>query len=168
MSPGAAGRMAKASSLGLERVLPGADFREHLDGRLQVPTRVALGGRDHSRLGAAQERIGRELLGKRGGKRRLAAIALRLLARLALLQARVRGLDRLGEADVGERVFVTAVDARGLREARELAEGVDHLRRGALEKAPAAAGEERVAAEDQALPGEGDVARGGHRDVEYA
>src|SRR5258708_23223158 len=75
MSPGAAGRMAKASSIGLERVLPGADFREHLDGRLQVPTRVALGGRDHSRLGAAQERIGRELLGKRGGKRRLAAIA---------------------------------------------------------------------------------------------
>src|SRR5258708_35832713 len=142
MSPGVAGRMAKALSIGLERVLPGADFREHVDGRHQAPARVALGGGDHPGLRAAQKGIGRELLGERGGKRRLAAIALRLLARLALLQARVRGLDRFGEADVGERVFVTAVDARGLREARELAEGVDHLRRGALEKAPAAAGEE--------------------------
>ena len=71
--------------------------------------------------------------------------------------ARAAASRPLRSKDVGHRVLVGAVDARGGRQRRELRERGDHLRGRALEEAPAAAGEERVAAEHEPVAGVGDV-----------
>src|SRR5258706_4188540 len=155
----------------LEIVLPRANLGEYLDRVAQAPSGVALGGRDHLRLTAAQEGIGQALLADRRGQRRLAARALRLFPRLALRERCVTRLDRLREADIGERVFVPAIDTGGSVERRELGEGFAHLLRGTLEEPPATAREERVAAEDEGCAARidiRDVARGVRRNVEHA
>ena len=61
--------------------------------------------------------------------------------------AAIAGLDRQREAQVGERVFVPAIDERVARERGELRERRQHLRRRAFEDPAAAAGEQRVAGE---------------------
>src|SRR5690242_9865519 len=85
-SPGFAARMAKSvmGGGGSEVVLPLAQRREYFDGVREAPPRVALGRGGHLGLGAAQERIGRELVADGGGQR---GHALRALRRFALLAA---------------------------------------------------------------------------------
>lgn len=61
-------------------------------------------------------------------------------------------LDRTGEANVGQRIFVCAIDLRVIGERGEFAEGSVKLRRGPVEDAPAAAGEQRIATKQGLWP----------------
>src|SRR6185503_15160867 len=131
-----AGRMAKVMRRSLEVVLPRPDLGEHFHRPGEGSPRVLLGGGHDLGHVAANERVGRALLGDRRGYRRLAAAALRLLACLALAKPRVAWLDRLREADVRERVLMRAIDAGRLLQAREFRKRDAHLLRRALEEPP--------------------------------
>ena len=76
----------------------------------------------------------------------------------ACLQLAVIRFDFKCEAYVRDRVFVPAVDLRRIGQCRETIERVEHLCRSALEQAAAAGAEQRVAAEERAVTGIGDVA----------
>src|SRR5258708_29230768 len=107
-----------------------SEVRGENDRRIgKPPAGMALRGGYDRGLRTAQERVGRELFPDGRGQRRFAATALFALARLARLEPRIVRFDRLGETDVGERVFVPAEDPRGLGPARELAERRHHLPR---------------------------------------
>ena len=69
-------------------------------------------GRDHVGFAHAQERVDGAFGGDRRGQRPRAFGAQRLAAGFVLGQGRVAGLDRAREAQVRERVFVRAADAR--------------------------------------------------------
>src|SRR5207302_7989567 len=142
-------REARAAS---KAVLPVADRSEHAhrvgDARAEILVRRV----DDRRLAAAQERVRRLLVGERAWHGRRAGLAQLAVARLARRERAVVGLHRLGEADVGERVLVAAIDLRVIWQRSELGKRGVHLLGGAFEEPPAAAGEERVAAEKRACP----------------
>ena len=120
----------------------------------------------------AQERVGGTLQRDRRWQRGFAALPLRPFVRDARRHVGVGGFDRECEAKVRERVLVPAVNARRIGQARERAERRPHLRRRALEQAPAAGGEQRVAAEHAGMAvhvaEQRDVTRRVARDVERA
>ena len=70
-----------------------------------------------------------------------------MLARLAFVQCGIAGLDGQGEAQVRERVLVSAIHTRVRRKRRQLAERRPHLRGRSLEQSPASRREQRIAAE---------------------
>src|SRR5581483_8530350 len=147
-------------------VLPVADGGEHAHRVGGARAEILVRRLDHRRLAAAKERIGGLLVGERRGQRRLARIAQTLVALLARAERAVARLDRLGEADVRQSVFVAAVDLGVVGQRGQLGERGEHLLGGAFEEPPAAAGEQRVAAEERAGPIIGNVRAGMARDVE--
>ncbi len=82
----------------------------------------------------------------------------------------VGGLDGLGEADVGFRIFVAAVDARLVGQAAQLEKRLPHHFRRALDDATAADREQCVTDESKLVGREdiADVARGVPRRLEHA
>src|SRR5262245_36181882 len=97
-----------ARRLWLELVLPCPDLGEHLGGWLA--RHADRGG--HVLNVRAQERVRGLLFGDRGRDRRLFRLDLVCGLRGARLEGGIVRLDRLGKTDVGERVFVSAEDAR--------------------------------------------------------
>ena len=88
-----------------------------------------------------------------------------LLAQLAdhpdpLLDRQVVRLDRVGETQVGEGVFMGTIKEGVIGQGREPLQRVVHLGRGAFEQTTAAGGEEGIATEQHALTVVGDVAQG--------
>jgi hypothetical protein len=91
----------------------------------------------------------RALARDRRRQRRQAGVAQRPALRGELGERAIGGLDRVREAQVGQRVLVRAAHAGAARQRRQPPQRGVHLRRRALEQAPAAAAEQRVAAEQQ-------------------
>ncbi len=97
----------------------------------------------------AQKRIGGEfeIHPRRQGK--AAGSAQRRDFGFALLQILIGGIDAAGEARIGERIFMPAIDLRRAGQGRELHQGmIEHFGR-RLEAAAAAHGEERIAGKQQ-------------------
>src|ERR1700730_4266127 len=93
-------------------VLPGADGGEYFRRIGDAAAEILVRRLDHRRLAAAQKRIGGLLVAEGAWQRRLSGFAQAAVASLARGEGRVAGLDGLRETDVGQRVFVTAVDLR--------------------------------------------------------
>jgi len=98
-------------------------------------------------LAISQERIGGLLHGDRRRNRGPALGALCLFLLHALLEGLVRGFDFESETKVCNGVLVRAVNLRLIRKQCKFAKRRRHLFRGALEQTAAAAGEQRVSAE---------------------
>src|SRR6185369_9564527 len=141
-----------------EIVLAAADLAEDL-GRRRIGQ---ADGRGKRWIVGAQEGIGGPFLAHGGGNGRPVLAA--KLGDLALAPAErgIVGVDADGEAGIGGGIFMAAEDAGLGRQAAKLVEGGPHHRRGALEHAPAAQREQRVAAEERAVAAEmeGDMALG--------
>jgi len=139
---------------------PVPDRGEHAHRVGDARAEILVGRLDHGGLEAAQDGLvafsSRSVL----GSRRPSVLAQLPVACLARLERRVAGLDCLGEADVGERVLVPAVDLRVVGQRSELFQRRVHLLRRAFEQPPAAAGEQRVATEQRACPIIGNVRAG--------
>ena len=103
--------------------------------------------RAHSLGVHPQERIGRDLAGERNRQGGAAGLAHDAGFLDAMAQGRVMGIHGAGERGIGQRVFVTATDQRGVGQRREALERCEHLRRRAFEQAAAAQAEEGVPAE---------------------
>jgi len=103
-----------------ERVLPRAKLGEHRDTIGQIAPGVTHRCGANRGIGSAQKRIGGTLLGDGRWKRRVAAIALRLIALETRAQSFALRLDGQREAKVRDRVLVPAVDARVGRQGGEL------------------------------------------------
>src|SRR5207302_4347989 len=93
-------------------------------------------------FGRTQKWIGRALLADARRQRRLAPIALGLLARQTCSQCRALRLNGECEAKVRNRVLVPAVDTSARRKRGELVERCHHLRGGPLEQPSAAGGKQ--------------------------
>ena len=132
------------------------------------------------RVGRAQERVGRALLGQRRGDGHLALggvvpVGGGMRAHLAHpiqlpLHGEVVGLDVRGEHQIGLRVFVPAEDAHLVGKRAELRERGEHHLGRALEEPSAARREHRVAGEDRERVVEDvrDVAARMGRNVQHA
>src|SRR5712691_11580756 len=106
----------------LELVLPLAQRRENSGRVAHALAQVLVRRFDDRGCRHPQEGVGRLFASDRRRQRR-AALALQLsIARLALEQRGVARLDGLGEADVRQRVFVSAIDERFVGQRRELLE----------------------------------------------
>src|SRR5438270_5925652 len=91
-------------------------------------------------LGCTQKWIGRALLADARRQRRLAPIALGLLASQTCSQCRALRFNGEREAKVRNRVLVPAVDTSARRKRGELVERCHHLRGGPLDQPSAPGG----------------------------
>ena len=152
-------------------VFPFPQRGEHVDHSTSGRPACGFGRSEHRGLGRAQERIGRALLADASRAAVGNPLALCLPRAPAAPAARRCPARPPREAQIRERVFVPAIDA-GLRGSAASLTARHHLRRRALEQAPAAAGEQRVAAEQRpaavAVADIGDVARVCPGNVEHA
>lgn len=76
--------------------------------------------------------------------------------------------DQPREFEIGQRVFMRAINIRFQRERRQLGERSEHLLRRAFENAPASAGKQRIAAEQRPFAKIGDMSDRMARHFQYA
>src|SRR6202030_4848264 len=145
------GRSRLSHRTSSECVFPGAKLREHGHPIRQIAPGMARRRGANLGLGCTQKWIGRALLADARRQRRLAPVALGLLALQTWSQCRALWFNCEREAKVRNRVLVPAVDTSAGRKLGELVERCHHLRRGPLEQPSAAGGKQSVAAEHDFL-----------------
>lgn len=148
-----------------ERILQCTDGGKHLN-RACILRQVARERRADFRRVGTQERIAVHFIGKSGWQAGKACRAQVRYLRSALLESAVAGFQAQGKCAVGFGVFVPTTNLRVRSKRSELAQGIEHLLRGAFKKSSAANTEKRVAAEKQAVTMVGDMGAGVTRNMD--